>query len=93
MAASEERYRSLAVATAQVIWTTDADGLVAGDMPTWREYTGATVGELQGWGWANSLHPDDRAAAERAWTDAVQRRALYETEYRLRRRDGEYRPA
>ena len=91
LAASEERYRSLAVATAQVIWMTDPSGLVVGDMPTWREFTGVTVEQMQGWGWLDSLHPEDRESTARIWSDAVERRALYETEYRLRRADGEYR--
>ncbi len=89
--AMEERYRSLIVATAQVIWTTDPNGLVRTDMPSWREFTGLTVEQLQGWGWLSSLHPDDRERTAQVWSDAVERRALYETEYRLRRHDGEYR--
>ncbi|MDQ3257422.1 MAG: hypothetical protein M3R15_26650, partial [Acidobacteriota bacterium] len=36
---SEERYRSLVVATSQVVWMTDAEGRVQ-DMPQWRELTG-----------------------------------------------------
>jgi PAS domain S-box-containing protein len=91
LAASEERYRSLTIATAQVIWVTDPQGLVAGDMPSWREFTGATLEQLQGWGWLDSLHPEDREKTARVWADAVERRTVYETEYRLRRRDGEYR--
>lgn len=91
VAESEERYRSLVIATAQVVWMTDPQGLVAGDMPTWREFTGATVEQLQGWGWLESLHPEDRERTARRWTESVQRRALYETEYRLRRADGQYR--
>ena len=91
LAASEERYRSLAVATAQIVWITDANGFVHGDMPMWREFTGMSWEEIQGGGWLNSLHPEDRAHTSRAWLDAVERRSLYETEYRIRRADGEYR--
>lgn len=91
LAASEERYRSLTVATAQVIWTTDPNGMVHGDLPSWRAFTGASVAQVQGSGWLESLHPDDREATARIWSDAVAHRSLYETEYRLRRHDGEYR--
>ncbi len=87
----EERYRSLTVATTQIVWTTDAQGQVIGDMPSWRAFTGQTIEEIQGWGWINSLHPEDRERTAKIWTNAVQNRTLYETEYRIRRRDGEYR--
>lgn len=91
LAASEERYRSLTIATAQVIWTTDPEGLVRTDMPTWRAFTGASLEQIQGWGWLDSLHPDDRQRTAEIWSDAVEHRSLYETEYRLRHHDGEYR--
>jgi PAS domain S-box-containing protein len=88
---SEERYRSLTVATTQVVWTAAANGEVVGDLPSWREFTGQTVEEIQGWGWIKSLHPDDRERTAEIWSEAVRSRSLYETEYRMRRLDGEYR--
>jgi PAS domain-containing protein len=57
---SEQRYRSLVVATAQIVWSTDRQGQVVTDMPMWRAFTGMTVEELQGCGWIHALHPDDR---------------------------------
>jgi len=38
------------------------------------------------------VHPDDRAAAERAWRAAVADQRPYEVEYRVRRPDGGYSP-
>ena len=87
----EERYRSLVVATSQIVWTTNAQGEVAGDMPMWRDFTGQSLTEIQGWGWIDYVHPDDRERTAAAWRTAVQNRTLYELEYRLRRKDGEYR--
>jgi len=52
--------------------------------------TGITVEEIRGWGWLNSLHPDDRDRTGVVWQAAVDARSYYETEYRIRRRDGEY---
>ena len=86
----EERYHSLTVATTQIVWTTDAQGQVD-DMPSWREFTGQSVQEIKGWGWIDSLHPDDRDRTAKIWSNAVEHRILYETEYRMRRNDGEYR--
>ncbi|MGE5206609.1 MAG: PAS domain S-box protein [Chlamydiota bacterium] len=87
---SEERYRALLTATAQVVWTTPPDGLVE-DMPMWREYTGQTLEQVRGWGWLNAIHPEDRESTAATWSRALEARALYETEYRIRRADGQYR--
>ena len=88
---SEERLRVLASATADVVWTADADGKLRGDLPDWRDLTGQTADELQGWGWLDAIHPDDRPRTAQAWEDAVREQGTYETEYRLRMRDGGYR--
>jgi len=88
---SEERYSSLVVATAQIVWTTNARGEVSGDIPSWRALTGQSVDDIKGWGWINALHPDDRERTAALWRRAVEERTLYDTEYRLRRYDGEYR--
>src|SRR6202051_2718510 len=89
LAASEARYRALVRASSSLVWTTAADGQIV-DMPEWREHTGQTVDEVRGWGWLNSLHPDDRARTEVVWQAAIDARSYYETEYRIRRRDGQY---
>lgn len=89
---SEARYRSLIIAAAQVIWMTNDRGDVSADLPSWRAYTGQTMEELRSrTGWANAVHPDDRPHAIQIWSNAVAERRPYETEYRLRRHDGEYR--
>ncbi|MCJ7442564.1 MAG: GAF domain-containing protein [Thermoanaerobaculaceae bacterium] len=88
---SEERYRSLVTASALLVWTTDARGEVTGDLPRWRSFTGQTEDEIKGWGWTQALHPDDRERTATIWSHAVAARAMYETEYRVRRHDGEYR--
>lgn len=88
---SESRYRSLVTATAQIVWTTNRDGEVIDDMPMWRAYTGMSHQQLSGPGWLDSVHPDDRNRTEQVWTKAWRNRERYETEYRIRSRDGEYR--
>src|SRR5271165_4021933 len=88
---SEERYRSLVVATAQIVWTTNPEGEVVEDMPMWRAFTGKSEEELRGWGWVDSLHPEDRERTRAVWSVAVRARSVYETEYRIRKSDGEYR--
>jgi PAS domain S-box-containing protein len=87
----EARYRSLAVATSQIIWATNARGETLGDMPSWRNFTGQSAEQTRGWGWLEAVHPEDRDHAERAWRRALASGSLYETEYRLRKYDGTYR--
>ena len=87
---SEERYRSLVVATSQIVWTTNAEGLVV-DIPVWRAYTGQSESEVRGWGWLDALHPEDRDRTAQLWSNAVRTKSLYETEYRIRAEDGSYR--
>jgi PAS domain S-box-containing protein len=88
---SEQRYRSLALATSQIVWTTDPQGQVVADMPNWREFTGLTLEQIMGEGWLNSVHPEDRQRTVSTWAAAVNSRTPYDTEYRIRRADGEYR--
>jgi len=88
---SEERYRSLAVATAQIVWTTNPRGHVTDDLPLWRAFTGQSVKEIQGTGWLNALHPADHSRMLDTWAHAVATRSAYTTVYRVRRYDGEYR--
>ncbi len=88
---NEERYRSLVTATAQIVWTTNPQGEIVRELPTWQGFTGQTREQYQGWGWTEALHPEDRQRVAAIWANAVAQRAMYEAEYRLRRHDGEYR--
>ena len=57
----------------------------------WLEYTGYTLDEALGEGWTRAIHPEDLARWLDASVRAFDERQSYEIEYRLRRRDGEYR--
>jgi PAS domain S-box-containing protein len=85
-----DRYQSLVLAIAQVIWTNDARGEMVGEQPSWAAYTGQTPQEYAQRGWLNAVHPDDRAQNMALWERAVAERGPCEYEHRLRRHDGEY---
>ncbi|BAT54881.1 PAS/PAC sensor hybrid histidine kinase [Nostoc sp. NIES-3756] len=88
----KERYRTLVTATSQIVWGTTAEGLgISSEMLTWIAYTGQTKEEVEGWGWLEPIHPDDRARSTDDWNQAVANRTIYQTEYRLRGKDGIYR--
>jgi PAS domain S-box-containing protein len=90
IAIAEERYRALIRATSSLVWITPPDGEIRPDQPEWRAYTGASVEQIKGWGWLETLHPDDRERARIDWQRAVDTQSFYETEYRIRRADGVY---
>jgi PAS domain S-box-containing protein len=87
----EERFRSLVMATSQIVWTSTPDGRVLEDSPSWRAFTGGTYEEGKEYGWLNALHPEDREPTRVLWTACLASRSVFETEYRLRCADGSYR--
>ncbi|MBA3393915.1 MAG: PAS domain-containing protein [Deltaproteobacteria bacterium] len=86
-----DRYQSLVLAMAQLIWTTDENGEMVGEQPSWSAYTGQTIEQYGRRGWIDAVHPDDRANDLQLWEHAVVARGPCEYEHRLRRHDGEYR--
>ncbi len=89
---SEERYRYLAEAIPQLIWTTDSNGQSDYFNKNWCEYTGLTLEQSLGYGWLSALHPDDLQQASDVWLNAVKNGTLYNNEYRFKRAsDGSYR--
>jgi PAS domain S-box-containing protein len=87
----EQRFRSLLMATSQIVWSTRPDGRVLEDSPTWRAITGQSYDEWKEYGWLDAVHPDDRERTRQAWIDSTAGGAVYEIDYRLRQRDGSYR--
>jgi PAS domain S-box-containing protein len=55
------------------------------------EYTGAPAGTAVGLGWLEYMHADDRERSLELWMRCVESGQLYESEYRLRGADGQYR--
>jgi PAS domain S-box-containing protein len=88
---SEERFRKLIEATAQIIWDTKAEGKFVTEQPQWSAFTGQSFEELKGSGWLNAVHPEDQPHTTKIWLNAFNNQILYEVEHRLRRYDGEYR--
>jgi PAS domain S-box-containing protein len=88
---SEQRYRSLIQATAQIVWNTAADGHVVTELSSWAAFTGQSFEEYRGWGWLEAIHPADRARTNDLWLASVNNLTTFAIEHRLRRYDGEYR--
>lgn len=92
MRESEQRYRFLAESVPQQVWTANANGQINYGNQRTIEYFGQTTQkELFDMQWTKIVHPDDMARTGARWTKAVETGEPYENEYRLRRKDGEYR--
>jgi len=88
---SEERYRSLVQGGAQVVWVAAPDGAMKEDSPEWRWITGQSEQEYTGFGWLESIHPEDRERVERDWRECVRTGKLFDDRYRIRTKGGSYR--
>jgi PAS domain S-box-containing protein len=89
---SEKGFRKLADAMPQIVWTSKPDGWLDYYNQRWFDYTGMTLDETEGWGWAPVLHPDDLQNCIDTWSEAVRTGKPYEIEYRFKRAsDGIYR--
>ena len=87
---SELFYRQTLDSIPGMVFTTNPDGYCDYQSQQWVDFTGVPMSEHLGDGWNKLLHPDDRPRAFAAWHAAVEGRAPYDLEYRVRRHDGVY---
>jgi PAS domain S-box-containing protein len=88
---SEERFRLMADTAPTLVWMSGIDKLCTFFNRGWLEFTGRTMEQELGNGWAAGVHPDDLERCLHIYTTTFDARAKFEMEYRLRRNDGEYR--
>ncbi len=88
---SEAQLRQMSDFMPQLVWTTDATGYHDFFNKRWYEFTGLTYQETKDTGWARVLHPGDVDRTLQIWNNSLKTGKQYETEYRMKRADGEYR--
>ena len=88
---SEARFRQLADAMPQIVWSARPDGVLDYTNRRWSEYIEQTEDEVSPEDWHLRVHPDDLAHAVKVWTAAVGSGQAYATEFRLQRADGMFR--
>jgi PAS domain S-box-containing protein len=88
---SELRFRTMADAAPVLIWTSGTDGLCDSFNAPWLAFTGRSLAQELGNGWADGVHPDDQPRCLDVYLTAFRARRAFSMEYRLRRADGAYR--
>lgn len=88
---SEARFRHMTDAAPMLVWMSGVDRLCNYFNQAWLDYTGRTSEQEMGFGWAEGIHPNDFQRCIETYTTAFGARQPFEMEYRLRRRDGNYR--
>ena len=88
---SEKRFRYVTDTAPMMIWMSGADKLCTYFNQSWLNFTGRTIQQELGNGWAEGLYVDDEQRCLETYVNAFDTHQDFQMEYRLRRFDGEYR--
>lgn len=87
---SENYFRNMTDSVPVMIFVTAADGGFFFKNKQWYNYTGQTPEQMEGQGWLNSVHPQDRDSVEQLYQAALAKHEPFSLEMRLRATDGSY---
>ncbi|MES1173452.1 MAG: PAS domain-containing protein [Myxococcales bacterium] len=85
------QFRELADAMPQIVWGAAPNGHFDYFNRRWYEFTGRPENTDGDTSWADVVHPDDQSQSLERWQLALASGDAYEIEYRLKRKQGDYR--
>jgi two-component system cell cycle sensor histidine kinase/response regulator CckA len=88
---SEDRFRAMADNSPVMIGCSGPDKLATFFNQRWLEFTGRKIEQEIGYGWIDTVHPEDRDRTWASYSASFDSRSPSYVECRLRRADGEYR--
>jgi PAS domain S-box-containing protein len=88
---SQHLFSTVANTSPALVWMSGTDKLCNWFNEPWLNFTGRTMEQEMGNGWAEGVHPDDLASCIDTYVKAFDSRQPFSMEYRLRYHDGEYR--
>ena len=88
---SEANFRLVADTAPALIWISGIDRRCTYVNKPWLEFTGRSLEQELGNGWAEGVHRDDLQRCLNTFTQSYAREEKFRIEYRLRRHDGDYR--
>jgi PAS domain S-box-containing protein len=88
---SAGRFRILADAMPQKVWTADANGNVNYFNRQWFEYTHKSFEDLKDWGWKEIIYADDWDINQQSWQHSINTGEAFQLEHRFLFHDGTYR--
>jgi PAS domain S-box-containing protein len=86
----EEQYKIIADTAPMLTWIANVSKLRYFFNAGWLHFTGRTLEQESGNGWAEGIHPDDLQRCLEIYINAFDAHKEFKIEYRLRRHDGKY---
>ena len=88
---NERKFRLLANALPQLIWTGDASGKLDYYSQNFFDFSGLSMENVTDNGWLQIIHPEEKEQNEKKWKDALISGETFISEHRLRQGNGKYR--
>ncbi len=91
MRLTEQEYQLIVENAPNLVWRAGLDAKCDYFNKTWLNFTGRTMEQENGDGWAEGVHKDDLQRCVQTYQENFRNQTPFEMEYRLKRADGEWR--